>query len=454
MSNNLHSVNNTGGGGALPSLDGSGDDEILGVPESKLKARTNVGKTFILLAFLGGALFVVFGALFFMKGRAERAAAQGQQPQKVAVKVDPTKVRNSALESDSLERVKAEIKKKEDNDKEIMLAAAARQQAAAGGYGVAGAPHAGNAAASNGAGGAAGTHGAGGGGYGAPHAQGGNYVAPPRKPSLREQQLAGTVLFGGANSAQGGAPAPVALAAAAADPQRGRSRGFASDDADDEAPARPSQGQSKSNFSGMLQPTILEARRAGRLSNMDFLLKKGMTIPCALRTGIDTTLPGFLTCVAISDVYSANGVTKLVDRGATFFGEQRSAIAQGQARVFVVWTRLDNPSGVYAEIDSPATDEMGYAGVGGYVDEKFWKRFGGAIMLSLIQDTLAAAVKEREESGAVQVTNTSGTSSAMATEALKGTINIPPTITVLPGKIINVMVARDVSFEAVYGLVK
>ena len=179
-----------------------------------------------------------------------------------------------------------------------------------------------------------------------------------------------------------------------------------------------------------------------------------MTIPCALRTGIDTTLPGFLTCVAISDVYSANGVTKLVERGATFFGEQKSSISQGQTRVFIVWNRIDNPSGIFAELDSPGTDEMGYAGVGGHVDDRFWKRFGGAIMLSFIQDAVQAAAQTGQQDGQVSITNTSGAGSQMAAEALKGTINIPPTITVLPGKILNVMVARDVSFESVYRLVK
>lgn len=443
MSNN---VNSHGTDGALPSLNAAGNDEVLGVPESKLKSKTNVGKAFYLVAFLGGALFLVFGVLFFMKGRAEKAAvaAQNQGPQKAAVKVDPTKVRNSALESDSLERVKAEIKKKDDAENEFKAAEAAKAQAAvAGASGAAAAPN-----------GAAGAPGAAGGRPGAPGAPQGGPPAPPRPPTLREQQLAGTPLMGVTAAAT--VPTSAAAQVAAVDPQRGRARAtaFASDEANDEAPARPSQAQAKNSLGSMLQPTVLEARRAGRLSNMDFLLKKGMTIPCALRTGIDTTLPGFLTCVAISDVYSANGVTKLVDRGATFFGEQKSTISQGQARVFVVWSRIDNPSGVFADIDSPATDEMGYSGIGGHVDDHFWKRFGGAIMLSLIQDSLTAAVDRREAGGAVQISNTSGTGSAMATEALKGTINIPPTITVLPGKIINVMVARDVSFESVYGLVK
>jgi type IV secretion system protein VirB10 len=455
MSNNQNEPDDLHGKeGALPSLDGAGNDEILGVPESKLKSKTNVKKTVWLLFFLAGLLFVVFGILFFMKSRTERLAAQEKaQPIKTAAaKGDQTKVRNAVLTNQSLERVKAEIMKRDEADAQVEAARTARLQAAGG------APAGGVSAPG-------GVYGRGGTGAGAPGAANGSYQAQgnpqgqpaPRPLTLREQQLAGNVLaFGAASGAQS-----TAAAMAAPEPQvRKRAARFASDDAPDDevnvasSGPRSSDSQNKGGMADMLKPTVLQARRAGRLGNLDFLLKKGMTIPCALRTGIDTTLPGFLTCVAISDVYSANGVTKLVERGATFFGEQKSAIAQGQTRVFVVWNRIDNPSGIFAELDSPATDEMGYAGIGGHVDDKFWKRFGGAIMLSLIQDSVQAAVQTRQESGGVSVSNTSGAGSQMAAEALKGTINIPPTITVLPGKIINVMVARDVSFDSVYGLVK
>jgi type IV secretion system protein VirB10 len=456
MSNNQNEPDNLHAKeGALPSLDGAGNDEVLGVPESKLKSKTNVKKTVWLLFILIGLLFIVFGVLFFMKSRAERLAAQEKaQPVRTATaaKGDQTKVRNAALTNQSLERVKAEIMKRDEADAQVEAARVERLHAAggapAGGVGVAG-----------------GAYGRGSTGAGAPGAANGSYQAQgnpqgqpaPRPLTLREQQLAGNVLaFGASSGAQS-----TSAAMAAPEPQaKKRAARFASDDApEDEVSAasagpRSSESQNKGGMAEMLKPTVLQARRAGRLGNLDYLLKKGMTIPCALRTGIDTTLPGFLTCVAVSDVYSANGVTKLVERGATFFGEQKSAIAQGQTRVFVVWNRIDNPSGIFAELDSPATDEMGYAGIGGHVDDKFWKRFGGAIMLSLIQDSVQAAVQTRQESGGVSVSNTSGAGSQMAAEALKGTINIPPTITVLPGKIINVMVARDVSFDSVYGLVK
>jgi type IV secretion system protein VirB10 len=195
------------------------------------------------------------------------------------------------------------------------------------------------------------------------------------------------------------------------------------------------------------------------LPNLDYLLKKGTTIPCVLKTGIDTTLAGFVICEVLGDVYSANGKVLLIERGATVFGEQRTGLKQGQARTFVVWTRIDNPSGVFANIDSPATDQMGYNGIPGYVDTHFWARFGGAIMLSLIKDFSAAYSQRLAQSGngmtgQVPYQNTQQATENMAAEALRNSINIPPTLVVLPATVVNVLVARDVSFENVFSLVE
>ena len=225
-------------------------------------------------------------------------------------------------------------------------------------------------------------------------------------------------------------------------------------------PAPGGQNGGSEGLAARLQPTVLQARTAGKLPNLDYLLKRGTSIPCALKTGIDTTLPGFVICNVLNNVYSANGKVLLVERGATVFGEQQSQLKQGQERTFVVWTRIDNPNGVFANIDSPATDQMGYSGIPGYVDTHFWQRFGGAIMLSLIKDFSQAysqRVANSSNTGATAAqpySNTNQATQDMAAEALRNSINIPPTLVVLPATVVNVMVARDVSFENVFNVVE
>jgi len=221
-----------------------------------------------------------------------------------------------------------------------------------------------------------------------------------------------------------------------------------------QAQAQPAQ---QNGIAAQLQPTSLANGKVGRLSNLDYLLKRGTVIPCALKTGIDTTLAGFVLCSVTNDVYSANGKTLLIERGASIFGEQQSSVKQGQARVFVLWTRIDNPDGTYAELDSPATDAMGFNGIGGYVDNHFGARFGAAILISMIKDVadfVTAKATNNQNSTAPTYTNTSNGAASMGQEVLKNTVNIPPTLTVNPATIVNVLVARDLPFDSLYKVIK
>ncbi len=78
-------------------------------------------------------------------------------------------------------------------------------------------------------------------------------------------------------------------------------------------------------------------------------------------------------------------------------------------------------------------------------------------MISLIGD-IGDAVGNRQtrtsgNNNHISYENTSEAAQQMATEALKNSINIPPTGTINQGSLINIMVARDVDFSKVYELV-
>lgn len=183
-----------------------------------------------------------------------------------------------------------------------------------------------------------------------------------------------------------------------------------------------------------------------------YLMKKGTNIACTLQTKIITTQPGFTQCVVNRDVYSANGEVLLIERGSMVVGEQVSQLTQGQARVFVMWHTIDTPYGVKIEIDSPSTGPLGEAGVDSQVDTHFWKRFGGAIMLSMIDDVMVNLSNRSKNYNNFE--NTTEATNDMASEALSNTIDIPPTGYVNQGSLINIIVARDVDFKPVYEVVK
>ena len=190
---------------------------------------------------------------------------------------------------------------------------------------------------------------------------------------------------------------------------------------------------------------------AKRRADKTHLLARGTTIPCVLVTKIVTDHAGLTKCQATKDVWSADGKTVLAERGTIFMGEQRAAMLQGQARVAVIWTHLETPKGVVVNIDSPSVGKLGAAGNSAWVNYHFWHRFGGAVMLSLIGDFgKGISNKMSRKQSDITFEETAENAEEMATEALRNSINIPPTGTINQGALLNIMVARDVDFRNVY----
>jgi type IV secretion system protein VirB10 len=121
------------------------------------------------------------------------------------------------------------------------------------------------------------------------------------------------------------------------------------------------------------------------------------------------------------------------------------------ARIFVLWTRIKTTKGVVVNLDSPATDALGGAGLPGEVDTHFWQRFGGAILLSLVSDVGSGLASSAGGGGSqINFNGTANASSQVVAESLRGSINIPPTLKKDQGEQVGVYVARDLDFSKVY----
>jgi type IV secretion system protein VirB10 len=204
-----------------------------------------------------------------------------------------------------------------------------------------------------------------------------------------------------------------------------------------------------------LKPTNTVAARAQKLPTMTYLIPKGAKGDCTLETAIDSQLPGLVTCVLAFDIYGANGKVVMLERGTTLTGETRSQVQQGQNRLFVLWAEARTPTGVTAQLDSPATDALGRSGVTGEVDTHFWDRFGAALLISVVNGATQAGASYASGAGTNGGTsinyNPQGANSVM-TEVLRNTINIPPTIRVAQGERVQILFARDVDFRPLYAL--
>jgi type IV secretion system protein VirB10 len=209
------------------------------------------------------------------------------------------------------------------------------------------------------------------------------------------------------------------------------------------------------NIAGRLKPTVADVTTATLLPHPDMLITKGTTIACTLTTAINTELAGFVKCVLPEAVRSTTGNVVLLDRGTTVVGEIQSGVAQGQNRVFILWDRAETPDHAIISLDSPGADELGRAGFGGSVHSHFWQRFGSALMLSVVDGALQAGTalaSSSKRGGGTSFNNFQSKGQQLSNDALKGQMNIPPTLEKHQGENVTLFVARDIDFSGIYSL--
>ncbi len=205
-------------------------------------------------------------------------------------------------------------------------------------------------------------------------------------------------------------------------------------------------GRGSTDFSDQLTHSAIQTVRATMVADRNLLLSAGTVIPCTLQTAINSTQAGFVSCVINHDVYSENGRIVLLDKGTKVLGQYSGGIAQGQARLFVLWTRALTPRGIAIDLGSPAADSLGRAGLPGGVDTQFWARFGVGLVISVLED--ASNIASRAVAG--QGTNTTEVPSTTAQSVLQNTLNIKPILKKNQGDTAAIFVAKDFDFRSVY----
>lgn len=198
-------------------------------------------------------------------------------------------------------------------------------------------------------------------------------------------------------------------------------------------------------FAARAEAATAERSRAVMLHDTSSVVAQGAMIPAVLETALNSDLPGFTRAVVSRDVRSFDGRAVLIPRGSRVIGQYRNAQALGASRAFVIWTRILRPDGASIQIGSSGADELGRAGLAGKVDRHFLQRFGGSILLSVINAGVAAA---SGPPAAQVVIGSSQDASAIASSASSPQA-ISPTIRVAQGTAIRIFVARDLDFSSV-----
>ncbi|EAL4461944.1 type IV secretion system protein VirB10 [Campylobacter coli] len=215
--------------------------------------------------------------------------------------------------------------------------------------------------------------------------------------------------------------------------------------------------QSGGEFTGeVFTPTIAKVSEF----DQNLLLPKGTYIGCALKTRLVSSIKGGIACIVSNDVYSANGNTLLIEKGSTITGTFNAGqLDDGMDRLFVIWQEIRTPNNIIIPVYSGATDELGASGMQGWVDHHYLKRFGSAILLSMIDDSLAILAdqitgKDNKNNYANYTENTRDSAKEIANTALEKMIDIKPTLYKNHGDLVGVYVNRDIDFSKVYKLTR
>ncbi len=198
-----------------------------------------------------------------------------------------------------------------------------------------------------------------------------------------------------------------------------------------------------------LAPSEIEAGsparvNADRFVNPSRTVPQGTVIPAVLETALDSTRPGGVRALVQRNIHAFDGSRVLIPRGSRLYGEYDAQIQRGENRALIRWIRLIRPDGVTIALDSPASDPLGRAGVKGKVDGKFFQRFGGALLQSVLDIGVGVATREATEGVIVALP---GSTQNVTPRIKEG--EIWPTLEVRHGTSVSVFVARDLDFSSV-----
>lgn len=211
--------------------------------------------------------------------------------------------------------------------------------------------------------------------------------------------------------------------------------------------AAPASQQQKSEFAGSSGGD--RSSQGLQSAPSPWTLSAGSVIPASLITGLNSDLPGMVIAQVSTNVRdSATGRTVLIPQGARLIGRYDSAVAYGQQRALLVWTRIVFPDGSSLELDNmPATDVAGYAGLDDQVDSHTWRLLKGIALSTLLGvstqlsfgggDDLVRAIRQSTQQNAANAGD----------RITSRNLDVQPTITVRPGWPVRVLVNKDLVLQ-------
>ena len=133
--------------------------------------------------------------------------------------------------------------------------------------------------------------------------------------------------------------------------------------------------------------------------NRERIITTDRFIPCVLETAISSQLKGGVICVVETHVFGSDGRRVLVPAGTRVEGDYEPLAKVGDSRLNVIWRRFIRPDGSSILVASgfQSLDAMGRTGMVGEVDNRYFEKYGSAILATVLSAATAYASPADDE---------------------------------------------------------
>lgn len=214
--------------------------------------------------------------------------------------------------------------------------------------------------------------------------------------------------------------------------------------------------------------TGIQARKTA--SNLSLMISRGTNVACVMDQRIISDFEGEVSCTLPGEIYSMDGKNRLLPKGSRLLGSYKAqGNRTGLDRLAVVWDRVRTPYGIDIELPvdrSPTTgtDQLGSAGIPGRYEGYYWQKISTGLWLSAISDLFKYG--EYRYAPKLQTVTVAPDGSRVVTEqpfdsatvrnmskiseqTLGRLLDRPGSIIVDQGQLINTILTKDLSFEAI-----
>lgn len=117
-------------------------------------------------------------------------------------------------------------------------------------------------------------------------------------------------------------------------------------------------------------------------------------ISAILLPTVNSTLEGPVIAMIENNVYASHGRNVLIPKGSKAYGRYIPLKKIGDERLAITWTKIRTPQGVNINLKASSADVMGRSGAIGELDNHWFMRFGLALTLSTISNTVGYLVTD------------------------------------------------------------